>query len=211
MGDIYYKENNFDAAKDYYITFITSYNQKDYKGIASYRLGICYELTSDRNSGIKYFNQSDKGNMDLDDDIFAKRKGEIFAKRSIASAEVDVLKAANMIDQGNFKESINMLNINLIQIKSDRLKAEANYYISTACFYLGNYEEAIKFANASKGFNSSEESWIKPFADYFIAQCFIKLNKKDEALRIIEEAEDFNNYDYQNKLKNLLFALKTQR
>jgi len=211
MGDIYFKENNFETAKEYYIAFLTSYNQKDYKGIASYRLGVCYELTSDRNTGIKFFNQSDKGNMDLEDDIFAKRKGGEYAKRSIASTEADVLKAANLIDQGNCKEAIDKLIICLDQVKSDRLKAEANYYISTALFFLGKYEEAIKFANASKGFNSSEESWIKPFADYYIAQCMLKLNKKEDAQKMIEEAEDFNNYDYQNKLKNLLFTLKTQK
>jgi TolA-binding protein len=211
MGDIYFKENNFDAAKEYYITFLSSYNQKDYKGIASYRLGICYELTSDRNSGVMYFNQSDKGNMDLDDDIYAKRRGELFAKRSIAPTEIDVLKAANLIDQGNYKDAISNLNNSLLQIKSDRLKAEANYYISTAYFYLSHFEDAIKYAYLAKGFNSSEESWVKPFADYYIAQSLIKLNKKEDAQKIIEEAEDFSNYDYQNKLKNLLFALKTQK
>jgi tetratricopeptide (TPR) repeat protein len=210
MGDIYFKENNFETAKEYYITFLSSYNQKDYKGIASYRLGICYELTGDRNTGISYFNQSDKGNMDLDDDIFAKRKGGIYAKRSIASTEADVLKAANIIDQGNYKEAIDKLNNGMDQIKSDRLKAEANYYISTALFFLGKNEEAVKFANISNGFNSSEESWIKPFTDYYLAQCMLKLNKNDEAQILIEEAENFNNYDYQNKLKNLLFALKTK-
>jgi len=147
--------------------------------------------------------------MDLDDDVFAKRKGGVFTKRSIASTEADVLKAANIIEQGNYKEAIDKLNICLDQIKSDRLKAEANYYISTAFFFLAKYEESIKFANVSKEFNSSEESWIKPFTDYYIAQSLVKLNKKDDALKMIEEAEDFNNYDYQNKLKNLLFALKT--
>jgi hypothetical protein len=38
----------------------------------------------------------------------------------------------------------------------------------------------------------------------------LKMNKKDNALKMIDEAEDFNNYDYQNKLKNLLSALKIQ-
>jgi tetratricopeptide (TPR) repeat protein len=123
IGDIYYKENDFETAKEYYITFLTSYGQKDYKGIASYRLGVCYELTDDRNTGIQYFKQSDKGNMDLDDDVFAKRKGGIFAKRSIAPTEAEVLKASNMIDQGNCKEAIDKLNTCLDQIKSDRLKA----------------------------------------------------------------------------------------
>ena len=211
MGDIYYKENNFKDAKEYYITFLNSYNQKDYKGIAAFRLGVCVELTNDRTTAIQYFYQTDKGNMDLDDDIYAKRMGGIFTKRSIAPTEADVIKASNMIDQGSFKEAIDKLNLSLDQIRSDRLKAEANYYISTAYFYLGRYEEAIKYANISGGYNSSEESWIKPFADYYIAQSLLKLNRKDEAMKMIDEAEDFNNYDYQNKLKNLLFALKTQR
>ncbi|MDR3669037.1 MAG: DUF3808 domain-containing protein [Ignavibacteriaceae bacterium] len=211
LGDIYFKENNFDSAKEYYIKFISSYDQKDYKGIADYRLGICYELTDNRNTAVQYFYQADKGNMDLDDDVFAKREGGIYARRSMAFTEVEVLKASNIIDQGNYKDAIDKLNQSLEQIKSDRLKAEANYYISTAYFFLGKYNEAVKFAVTAKGFNSSEESWIKPFADYYIAQSMLKLNKKDDALKMIDEAEDFNNYDYQNKLKNLLFALKSQR
>ena len=117
-----------------------------------------------------------------------------------------------MIDQGNFKEAIDKLNISLDQIKSDRLKSRSKLlYLYCIISFWGNMKNAVKFANISKGFNSSEESWIKPFADYYIAQSMLKLNKKDDALKMIEEAEDFNNYDYQNKLKNLLFALKTQR
>lgn len=207
MGDIYYKENKFDEAKEYYLKFLNSYNQKDYKGIASYRLGICYELTNDRNNAVMYFNKTGKGNMDLDDDIYAKRKGEIFAKRTIASTEVEVLKGANIIEQGHFKEAIDKLIDDLNQIKSDRLKAEANYYISTAFFYKGDYDNSIKFANLSKGYNSSEENWIKPFTDYYLAQSMLKLNKKEDALKMIDEASDFNNYDYQNKLKNLISAI----
>jgi predicted negative regulator of RcsB-dependent stress response len=211
MGDIYFKENKFEEAKDFYIQFLSAFNQKDYKGIAAYRLGICYELTNDRNTSVKYFNQSDKGNMDLDDDNFAKRKGLVFAKRTIASAEAEVLRGSNIIDQGHFKEAIDKLSVSLAQIKSDRLKAEANYYISTAYFFKGDYENAIKFGNLSKGYNSSEESWIKPFTDYYLALSMLKLNKNDDAMKMIDEAEDFNNYDYQNKLKNLLASLKNQR
>jgi tetratricopeptide (TPR) repeat protein len=210
MGDIYFKQNNFEDAKEYYLRFLNSYNQKDYKGIASFRLGICYELTSDRASAVKYFSQSDKGNMDLDDDIYAKRKGEIFSKRSIAATEAEVIKDANVIDLGHFNQAIDQLTLSLNQIKSDRLKAEANYYLSTAYFFKGDYDNSVKYANIAKGYNSSEESWIKPFSNYYIAQSMLKMNKKDNALKMIDEAEDFNNYDYQNKLKNLLSALKIQ-
>jgi tetratricopeptide (TPR) repeat protein len=210
MGDICFKENNFETAKDYYLLFLNSSDHKDYKGIASYRLGICLELIGDRNSAVKYYNQSNKGNTDLEDDIFAKRKGEIFAKRSIASTEIDVIKAANIIEQGHFKEAIQSFSASFTLIKTERLKAEVNYYISTAYFFMGEYDEAVKYGNICRSFNSSEESWIKPFNCYYLAQSLLKLNKKDEALKMIDEADDCTDYDYQNKLKNLISGLKMQ-
>jgi tetratricopeptide (TPR) repeat protein len=208
MGDIYFKENKFDDAKSYYLKFLNSYNQKDYKGIASYRLAVCYELTGDRNNAVKYFRQTNTGNMDLDDDIYAKREGAIYSKRTIAQTEADVIMGANIIEQGNYNHAIEKLNGLSIKIKSDRLKAEVNYYLSEASYISGNYNDALKYANICKGYNSPEENWIVPFADYNIARSYIKIGKKDEALQMIEDAEDLNNYDYQNKLTNLLAALK---
>ncbi len=210
LGDINYKLNNFESAKLYYNKFITSNNQKDYKGIASFRLGVCYEITGDRNTAVNYFNMAGKGNMDLDDDIFAKRMGEIFAKRTMAQSEIDVLKASNLIEQGKFKDAIIKLNQLYASMKTDRLRAEINYYLSEASFYAGNFDDAARFANLSIGYDGSDATWIKPFSGYYLAKSYKQEGKYNEALRTIDLAEDKNNYDYQNKLKNLLSALKSE-
>jgi tetratricopeptide (TPR) repeat protein len=210
MGDIYYKLNNFDEAKVYYHTFLNMNNQKDYKGIASFRLGVCYEITGDRSSAVNYFSHSAKGNMDLDDDIFAKRMGEIYAKRTMAQSEIDVLKASNFIEQGKFREAINQLNLLYTSVKTDRLRAEINYYLSEASSNIGNYEDASRFANLSIGYTGSDASWIRPFSGYILAKSYNLIGKKEEALKIIDQTEDISDFDYQNKLKNLITTLKAE-
>jgi hypothetical protein len=210
MGDVYYKLNNFEGAKEYYQKFLNSNNQKDYKGIASFRLGVCYEITGDRSTAMNYFYHSGKGNMDLDDDVFAKRMGEIYAKRTMAQSEIEILKASNLIEQGKFRDAGTQLNQLYNTVKTDRLKAEINYYLSEASFYLGSYDESARFANLSIVYDGSDARWIKPFSGYFLAKSYKQTGKNDDALKIIDQAEDNSNYDYQNKLKNLLTALKSE-
>ena len=210
MGDIYFKMNDFDGAKKYYNYFLNSSSQKDYKGIASFRLAVCYEITGDRNISANYFAQAGKGNTDLDDDIFAKRMGEIFAKRTMAQSEIDVIKFSNLIEQGKFKDAITQLDQLYNIVRTDRLRAEINYYLSEASYYSGNYDESIKFANLSVGYSGSDAVWIKPFSCYYLAKSYKLTGKNEEAIRFIDQAEDVNNYDYQNKLKNLLTSLKAE-
>jgi tetratricopeptide (TPR) repeat protein len=210
MGDVNYKLNKFEEAKEYYQNFLKSNNQKDYKGIASYRLGVCYEITGDRNTAVNYFSQSGKGNMDLDDDIYAKRMGEIYAKRTMALGETDLLKISNLTEQGKYKEAVNQLIQLYSTVKTDRLRAEINYYLSEASFYAGSYEDASRFANLAIGYNGSDETWVKPFSGYYLAKSYKQKGKNEEALKIINQTEDNNNFDYQNKLKNLLTALRSE-
>ena len=210
MGDVYFKLNNFEAAKEYYQNFLNSYNQKDYRGIASYRLGVCFEIIGDRNNAVKYFNLSSKGNMDLDDDLFGKRMGEIYFKRTMAQSEIDVLKASNLIEQGKFKDAVNQLAQLYNAVKTDRLKAEINYYIAEASFYAGSYLDAVRFANLSIVYNGSDATWVKPYSGYLQAKSYKQLGNYDEALKVLEKVEDNNNYDYQNKLKNMVSSLKAE-
>lgn len=209
MGDICYKKNEFSNAKKYYLNFLTSSNDNDYKGIAYYRLGVASELTGNRQEAEKYFQFSGRGNMDLDDDIFAKRRGGIYAKRTIADAEADLIKGANFLEQGNYKIAIDTL-MNLVHnVKSEKVKAEAFYYLSEAYYNLKNYEQAIKFGSLAKSVNSSDEKWIKPYAEYYLAKSYYSSGNNTEAQNCIDRIDDYSDYDYQNRLKNLVFAFRS--
>ncbi len=208
LGDVFYKKNEFDSAIVYYEKFLESTPDNDYTGIASFRLGISYEITGERDSAKIYFGMSDKGNMDLDDDIFAKRKGSIYFKRTLSDNEIAVIKASNILDTGNFRAAYDSLTNILHQVLSDKLKAETYLYLSEAAFFLGNYDESISLASAAIKTNVMEEKWILAYANYFAARANHQMGDEQAVNYFIDQVEEYSDYDYQNKMKNLLYALK---
>jgi predicted negative regulator of RcsB-dependent stress response len=208
LGDIFYKKNEFDSAVVCYKKFLQTTPDNDYTGIASYRLGISYEIVGARDSAIMYFSKCENGNMDLDDDIYAKRKGGIYLKRTLSGNEISVIKAANMIDSGNYSAAYDSLLQVLKKITSDKLKAEAYLYLSEVAFNLGEYNESLSLASASLKTEVQDEKWILPYACYYAARANYYLGDKVAVNYFIDEAEDYSDYDYQNKMKTLLYSLK---
>ncbi len=209
MGDVFYKKNMFDSAKTYYENFIATSLDNDYKGIAYFRLAVCYEMTHERPEAKKYFGLTDQGNMDIEDDIFAKRRGKIYFKHPLSNTQKELIIAKNFIDSGNYKIAVDSLSSMLGDIKTDDLKAEVYLDLSEANFYLGHYKESLNYAITSKLLNTNEERWIKPFACYYAAKADEKLGDTTAVQNLIDEAKSYSDYDYQKKLKNLLFALSS--
>jgi len=206
-GDIFFKKNQFDSSEVYFLNFLNTSPSSDYKGIAAYRLAVSYEITHERTDAVKYFKLTGDGNMDLEDDIYAKRKGEIFASRTMANTEIDAIEDDNLIQNGKYITAFDSLSALLERVKTDRLKAEVYLYLSNASYYLGKYNESLSFALTAKVLNSDEERWIKPYACYYAARASKKLKDKSAMQNFIDEAGKYSDFDYQSKLKNLLFAL----
>ncbi len=207
MGDVNFKENHFHAAEDFYKIFISTSQDSDYKGIAYYRLAICKEISGDRKDAVKYFSMTGDGNMDIEDDIFAKRQGEIYAKRPLAETEIELIKYSNLIDNGRYKLAADSLSNLLNLAKTDRMKAEVGLNLSEAYFMLGKYHESLSYALTSKALDVPEERWIEPYACFYAARAEEKLGNKDAVKSYIDEAKSFSDFDYQKKLENLIFAL----
>jgi TolA-binding protein len=207
LGDVNFKKNQFENAKEYYSAFISSSASHDYKGIAYFRLALCYELTGSRADAVKYFNLCDQGNQDIEDDIYAKREGLIYSNRSLAETELDLVKYSNMIDNGRYKTAIDSLLDLLQRVKTDRMKSMVNLYLSDASYWLGKYSESLNYAAAAKTFDCAEEKWVKPYACYYSARADNKINDDSQVTRYTDEAGSYSNYDYQKKLNNMLSAL----
>lgn len=210
MGDVHFKLNDFSKASTYYDNFLSTTPDKDYTGIANYRAAICLEIIGKHNDALMKFNKSGQGNMDIDDDIYAKRRGKIFSEKKISNDELSLIRLSNLIEQGNNKTTVDSIKSFLQNVKNDNLKSESNYYLAEAEFQSGNYSQAVGNANRSLALNCGDEKWIHPFAAYVAARSLIKLGKFDEAKILIGKAEDFTDYDYKNKLENLLKVLNRE-
>ena len=149
--------------------------------------------------------------MDLDDDIFAKRKSNIYIKRKLSDNEIAVLKASNFIEAGNYKKSKIILDSVITNIKSEKLKAEAYLYLSDVSYYLNDYDSSIVYADTLMNLDVSDETWIKPFANFNLARAYFALKNNPKSEEYLEEAESFSDFDYENKLKSLVSAFKTNK
>jgi len=207
MGDIFFRKNQFDSAKTYYLSFLKSTPTNDYTGIANYRLALSYEMTHDRKNAEKYFKLCGSGNMDLEDDQFAKRKGEIYLRRALSANEIESIRSENLIEAGEYQNAYDSLILIMPKLKSEWLRAETLLNISEASFMLGKLDESLSSALLAKEINSPDEKWIAPFASYYAARVYQKQKDTINTAAMIDEVEDYTDYDYQNKLKNLIYTI----
>ncbi|QQS38095.1 MAG: DUF3808 domain-containing protein [Ignavibacteriales bacterium] len=210
LGDVSYKKNQFDKAISYYENFLKLTPDKDYTAIASFRLGVCYEFSNEREKAVENFSNCGNGNMDLEDDVYAKRKGSVYQKRTIAESESSLIRFANMIDNNKHKAALDSLSQLLKSVKTEKLKSEIYFYMSEAAYLAGKYSESALYAESSISSNHSEERWLNPFSHYNAARAYHHMNqpvKRDDHLGL---AEDNNDFDYQSVLKNLVYVLRRE-
>ena len=210
MGDVFFKKNEFDSAKTYYLNFLNTTLDDSYTGIANYRLGVCYEISGNREAAIRHYLLTNKGNMDVDDDIYAERKGKELVSDSLTKNEIALIKFSNLIDDAKYKAAFDSLSVLLPELEENDLKAETYLKLSEAAFGAGKFQKSSDFALTATNLNIQDEKWVKPFAFYFAAKAQKKLGNTQAMTNLIDQAEDFSNYDYQNKLKNLLFSLSNK-
>jgi len=210
IGDNFFKKNDFDSAIVYYNRFILSTNDNDYTGIANFRLGVCYKFLNQDDVAQTYFKMADRGNLGIDDDIYAKRRGSLFSSAKFTDDDLKMVLFKHYVEAGKYNSAIDSLSELVARTKSNDVKAEALLYLSDALYSIGQYKASIDTAKSIIDIDVANEDWVKPYACYFSARSEQILGNKEETMKYLEKADDYSNYDYQNKLKNLLFAMKSQ-
>ncbi|MCL4279127.1 MAG: hypothetical protein KJZ60_05490, partial [Ignavibacteriaceae bacterium] len=206
MGNILYAKGDYDESRKYYNRFLEQTVDDHFKSVVALKIGLSHLIEGDSLSALLYFDKTDEGNMDLDDDAYAKKKGEEYLTKLPASNELKLILINNMIDAGKFKAAVDSLEKFIELPVSDTLRAEAILCFSNALFYQGKFKKSLEYAVAVFNFNECE-LWVKPFACYYAARASKELNNNVDAEFFIGYAGQFRNYYYENKLKDKLSYL----
>lgn len=210
VGDIHFRKNEFAKAITYYEKFLMNSHKIDYSGIANYRMALCYELSGNRESAKKLYILARNGNEDIPDDVYAKRKGEIYFGRSLSKTEITLIKAQNLIESGYQLKAYEQLKDALDQIGSSAHKAEAYYYLSDAAYDISRTDEALNYSEKALSLNHGNEKWLTPYSYYLAAKSLVKMGNYDRASEYIRKAEQMNDFDYHARLSSLINSLKTK-
>jgi len=207
LGNLHYYKNEFDTAKYFYGNFLTNSSENYFLGIAALRLGLCYAFTGDSLTAVEYFKLTDEGNSDIDDDRYAAVKGDEFDDNYPDSLTLKTIFIGNLIDAGNYATAMDSLFILKNKLEPDtKITGEINLMLSDVEFYLDSLNDSFNYALSVINQEDAED-WLKPFACYYAARASFNLGNFDEAEKFIIEAEDFNDYFYENELNNSLNAL----
>jgi predicted negative regulator of RcsB-dependent stress response len=203
LGDILYSKGEYDESRKYHRYFLEQSTDDHFKSVVALKLGLSHLLEGDSLSAILYFDKTNEGNMDVDDDAYAKIKGEQYLNHLPSSNELKLIRIKNMIDAGKLNAAIDSLEKFIELPVSDTLRAEAILSFSNALYLQGKYKRSLEYAVAVFNFDECE-LWVKPFACYYAARASKGLKNFVDAEFFIGYAGNFKNYFFENKLVDKL-------
>lgn len=209
LGNILFAKEQFDSAIVHYNLFREMRINNDYLGFANLRTGICFELMGNRKQAIKFYDKSDEGNKDIDEDIYAEKLGKLLSQKQLGEELKVILEVKNLLKQKRYKEAEDILNnILMNRESSSSLKAEAYLLLSEMQLSNRKFESALENAQQSLKLNNDKSSEITANAYYISAVSLFTLNRLSEAISYLNKIDNLGDFDFQTSLKNKAYSLK---
>jgi tetratricopeptide (TPR) repeat protein len=209
LGNVFFAKNQFDSAKVYYANYLKTAVTNDYKGFANYRIGLCYELSGNRKEAVKYYDKSDDGNTDIEEDLYAERKGKELESNKLNFNDGRLIKISNLIKQSKYDEAKDSLLNFLEQNKLTSVqKAETKFHLSEIFYKQKKYGKALDYAVESIQTPIDQEKWVHAYAYYFGAWTSYYQKKMIDAELFLLQIQQMDEYDFRNSLENKIYTLQ---
>ncbi|MBK8945727.1 MAG: hypothetical protein IPM32_10740 [Ignavibacteriae bacterium] len=210
LGDVYFRQNNFEKALEYYHQFLQTTKTIDYTGIASLRAAICYHFLSNPNEYRKYTVLASNGNLDIEDDNYAKELSLKFLEKGISKEWEFQIKIENLFLSGNDKKVIESVNEIIDSVESNEIKSLLLTYKSSSLIEMNKFSEAKEISNKLKNYDLQSSFWIKPMAYVNLAKISMSEKKFAAAKQYIRAVSEIDNYRRKNQIKSYINKIKIE-
>ncbi|MDT3696655.1 MAG: DUF3808 domain-containing protein [Ignavibacterium sp.] len=209
LANIFFDRNQFDSARVYYQSFLKNAVNNDFKGFANFKIGLSLELSGNRKDALKFYKLSDAGNTDIEDDLYAERKGKELADSVLSELEKRLILISSLYKQNKLntvKDSI----ISYLQstgIKNE-LKAEAKLLLAQVLYQQKKYKESLNTAVDCLNIEIKKEFWIHAFAHYISAWDSYQLKNYTDSKLFLLQIKGISEYDFRSSLENKIYSLE---
>jgi predicted negative regulator of RcsB-dependent stress response len=209
MGNILFSENLCDSAITAYKLFLEKAVNDDYKGITNLKIGLCYELAGNRDEALKFYENANIGNSDIDEDLYAERKRDELLDHKLSIDQIKLIRYSNWIKQNKLALVKDSLSNFILQSKlNNENLAEAYLYLSEVSFDQKKYKESLDFAVKCVKTEVESEKWTHAFAHYYAAWDSYYLKNYLDAKLFLLQIDDIGEYDFRNSLTNKIYSLQ---
>jgi len=206
-GDIYFRNNKWDQALDYYLKFLQSTETIDYAGIASLRSAYCYFFFGNENEFKKYLLLASNGNHDIEDDSYANKISDIILEDGMNGECKLLIEIENSFLREDVEQTLE-LTTKIDSLTNADLKAEAYVYLTTSLINLNKLDEAKLAAENSKKIIVENSFWTKPMSLYNLAFINFKQKNYEVSKELLLAAEDINDFRKKHLIQSYINNLK---
>jgi predicted negative regulator of RcsB-dependent stress response len=208
LGDIYFRKKEYKNALEYYLAFLTTTKTIDYTGIASLRTAYCYYFLDNIKEFRRYAILSSNGNLDLEDDKFAKEMSLNVLGNGFSDEHKLLIEVENSFLAGDYTKGLSLINNNIDSLKVDHILAQLKYYMSSILIEQKNFDSAEKALNGIDTLDLKSAEWVEPMSALNLAKIYIFKKNKQKALEMLELAEDNNDYQNRNLISSTINGLR---
>ncbi|MBK7497768.1 MAG: DUF3808 domain-containing protein [Ignavibacteriales bacterium] len=209
LGNVFFARNQFDSARVYYNNYLKLAVNDDYKGFVNMQTGLCLEISGNRKEAVKYYDKSSDGNSDIEEDLFAERKGNDFEDRKLTDNEIQLIRYSNLIKQNKLAVAKDSLESYIAKNKiTNDLKAEALLYLSQISYKQRRFQESLDYAVDCINTEIEKERWVHAYAYYVGAWNSYNQKKFIEAKLFLLQIDNLEEFDFRNSLENKIYTLQ---
>ncbi|MFN4083016.1 MAG: tetratricopeptide repeat protein [Bacteroidia bacterium] len=192
---------NHRDADVWFKKYVTFGNDEQIKKESYRKLSWISLLKGDTIAYKIYFRQSAKSKKSEEDEHIR----ELLAENKFQDKQI--LQARIYFDGGRYNDAINILeNINHKQIQNKYEQIEYFYRLGRVYYENNNLGEAVLAFQKSVQIAETTIIYMVPYAEYYTALCYVKLNKKDLAKLHLKKALSYSGYQYESTLKQKVKA-----
>lgn len=208
LANIFFDKNQFDSARVYYQNFLKNAVNNDFKGFANFKIGLSLELSDKRKDAVKYYKLSDTGNSDIEEDLYAERKGNELLDSALTESAKRLILISSLYKQNRLNAAKDSLIIFLSSAEiKDELKAEAKLLLAQVFYQQKKYRESLNAAVDCLNIEIKKEFWIHAFAHYVAAWDSYQLKNYTDSKLFLLQIKGISEYDFRSSLENKIYTL----
>lgn len=208
LGDVFFRQNNFEQAKEYYLKFLTSSKTIDYTGIASLRTAYCNYFLNNELEFKKYALLAANGNLDLEDDKYAHEMSFLALENGFTEDNKSLIKVENKFLSGNYDGTLNLIDSVIDSIKNEDILSQMLIYKSKSHLTKKEIELAKLSLNKIDSLDIEYSDWIEPMSLLYKAEVYYLEKDFDSANSYLDSAEASNDFQKKSLIQSYINNLK---
>lgn len=205
LGQCAFLLNDFNSARSYFQAYLRKTEEKAFVAMAWYHIGLCFEMAGNRENGIKAYRRARSASVESPEDFSARRRADIRLKTPLTQTDILLLQAMNSASARQFDAAV------IAAVKAMKRKplngtqdAQAFYILARAFQEKGDLGRAITSYRLAIEAKENQETWIKPWGYYYMAECYLKIGDQARWKRSLTLARAFHSYDYEPNLRFMI-------